>query len=226
MPALAEMTEDGPFTWIRPDVLARTEDTGPTILDYVLVAKPVSGWITQSTILRRDDMMPIEADAPFDDTADSTDHRPLRATIVLHTDSRIEELLEAIALLEGELAAKRLELERLLGEENETGRPAVVIDRMIPNPVGADANAESVTLLNTGPGSVDLSGWKLADDDGGHWPLAGDIAPDQERTFVRNGTGMQLGNGGDLVMLINNDGDEVDQIEYASAGSGQIIRRP
>lgn len=113
-PALAELTEEGPFTWIMPTHLVRTEDTGPTILDYVLVANPVAGWSARSDILSRNTMTPLTSDSGFSDDRQSTDHRPVLASFTLHPRSRIEELEEEIALLEAALSERRAELEHLL----------------------------------------------------------------------------------------------------------------
>jgi hypothetical protein len=50
-------------------------------------------------------------------------------------------------------------------------RPAasaeVLIVAALPDPAGPDAGAESVTLLNTSPAAVDLTGWALLDAAGG-----------------------------------------------------------
>jgi len=97
----------------------------------------------------------------------------------------------------------------------------------VPNPVGDDRQAESVTLRNYGPQPVPLAGWKLTDSNGtASWELTqadGVAQSGGTITVVRNGRPMYLNNGGDTIVLINPSGDQVDSRAYDSAGSGEHI---
>ena len=79
----------------------------------------------------------------------------------------------------------------------------VVIESLLPNPVGADEQSESVTLRNKGSAPVALTGWTLRDRSGLHWDLSGSLAPGQARTFRRNGQSMSLNNAGDEITLLD-----------------------
>ena len=51
----------------------------------------------------------------------------------------------------------------------------------------------------------------------------GNLAPDEEKTILRNGASLGMANSGDLIMLLNNEGQEVDRIEYSSTSDGVEI---
>jgi hypothetical protein len=218
--ALHTMTVEGPFQWVKPGVLVPTEDTG-SVLDYLLVANPVEGWTGTATILRRAGNNAAQPGDPFVDTAESTDHRPVLGVFTLHSDSRIEELEEELALLDARRAEILAELERLRNPPEGQLR----IIQLVPNPAGADDNAESVTIENVGGQDIDLSGWSIGDDDslGEPWPLSGIIAPAEQRVIVRAGAGMQLGNGGDTIRLIAPDGAIVHEVSYGPVQSGEVV---
>jgi endonuclease YncB( thermonuclease family) len=90
---------------------------------------------------------------------------------------------------------------------------AVVIIAALPDPAGRDAGAETVTLLNVSADGVTLNGWTLADAAGGHQALHGQLAAgDTVRVGLANG--MQLGNRGDTLRLVDGGGAVIDQIAY------------
>jgi beta-lactamase superfamily II metal-dependent hydrolase len=72
----------------------------------------------------------------------------------------------------------------------------VIIESLVPNPVGADEQREEVTLMNRGTISVSLVGWRLRDRSELDWDLTGTIGAGQSRTFRRNGKDMSLNNAG------------------------------
>jgi hypothetical protein len=89
----------------------------------------------------------------------------------------------------------------------------VVIVAALPDAVGADAGAESVTLLNISAGSVDLDNWSISDAAGGSQALSGVLASgDTLRVELDNG--VQLGNAGDTVRLRDAGEQVVDQVAY------------
>ncbi len=101
--------------------------------------------------------------------------------------------------------------------------PGIVITKLLPNPVGADEQAESVTIQNKGSVAVNLFGWKLEDRSGATWSLTGSIAPNQSRTFKRNGQAMSLNNAGDEIVLRDAGDEERDRFAYAASTEGAVV---
>jgi uncharacterized protein YukJ len=85
--------------------------------------------------------------------------------------------------------------------------------------VGALVNAvttpetELVTLLNTSPRAIDLSGWVLMDKQKNRQPLAGSL-PSGETLRLRVSPPVQLSNQGGLITLLNEDGLRVHGVSY------------
>jgi endonuclease YncB( thermonuclease family) len=90
---------------------------------------------------------------------------------------------------------------------------SVVVVAALPDPVGPDQGAETVTLLDTLAVAIDLTGWTLVDAAGGRQPLDGSIGAGETRVF-RLGTALALGNGGDTLTLVDAKGVTVDRVEY------------
>jgi endonuclease YncB( thermonuclease family) len=93
---------------------------------------------------------------------------------------------------------------------------AVVVVAALPDPVGADQGAETVTLLNTTAGAIDLTGWTLVDAAGGRQALDGSIGAGETKV-VRLGTALPLGNSGDTLTLVDAKGVTVDRVDYRAA---------
>jgi endonuclease YncB( thermonuclease family) len=89
----------------------------------------------------------------------------------------------------------------------------VLILAALPDPVGLDRGNELLTLLNTTPKPVDLTGWNLVDAAGGRHGLSG-VLDGGAVQQVRLGAGLQLGNKGDTVVLVDLRGATVDQVTY------------
>ncbi len=62
-----------------------------------------------------------------------------------------------------------------IARQGAPGLPKVVIDEILPDPKGTEADYEYVELLNTETSSVDLTGWTI--DSGAECPLSGVLAP-------------------------------------------------
>jgi competence protein ComEC len=101
--------------------------------------------------------------------------------------------------------------------------PSVIIERVLPNPVGNDEDLEAVTIRNRGNTVVSLTGWTLRDRTGGTWALSGSLSPNQIRTFLRNRQTMSLNNAGDEVTLFDSTGAARDVIEYDAAPEGAVV---
>lgn len=92
----------------------------------------------------------------------------------------------------------------------------LLIVAALPDPVGADLGAETVTLLNTRAAPLDLAGLRLRDDDGGAgMPLAGVLAAG-ETLRVTLDARVRLGNQGDVIQLVAADGQVLDSVSYTA----------
>jgi hypothetical protein len=100
---------------------------------------------------------------------------------------------------------------------------SVVIESVLPNPVGNDAQFETVTLRNKGAGTVSLVGWALRDRHGGEWILTGSINAGQSRAILPNGA-MSLNNAGDEITLLDSGHVSVDAFEYGVSSEGAVIQ--
>ena len=115
--AFDALVDDGPYVWVRPETLVKTEDSDSfqTVLDFVLVGNIPMGWMAESTILNRDGDTPATV-VDFDDDASQTDHRPVDAVFQLTdapdpcvqedncVDVSRDDVAERIEALEMELA--------------------------------------------------------------------------------------------------------------------------
>lgn len=82
------------------------------------------------------------------------------------------------------------------------------------NPEGHDPGRESVTLVNTTPEAVDLSGWRIADRNKNSSELSGTLGAGEAAGMKLDGRGAQLGNKGGIISLLDPDGLKVDGVSY------------
>ena len=106
-----------------------------------------------------------------------------------------------------------------------TSNVSVVIESLLPNPVGSDRDNEEVTLRNTSSNPVDISGWTLMDESGRIWSLTGigTLNPGQSISVRRNGMPMSLNNDGDTIVLMAENSSEITRFEYSGSVEGQRI---
>jgi len=99
----------------------------------------------------------------------------------------------------------------------------IVINELMPNPIGTDRGNETTELYNCGDGEVDIGGWVLENDDGATYNIpAGTII--EPHGYYRT-TEIQLDNGGGYVLLYR-DGKEVDSsIAYTYSTEGLSWQR-
>ncbi len=105
-----------------------------------------------------------------------------------------------------------------------TATAGVVIEGLLPNPIGDDDELEEVTIRNKGISAVSLVGWTLQDRSGAAWNLTGSLAAGQSQTFRRNGQAMSLNNTGDEIVLLDAGNVERDRFNYAASSEGTIIK--
>ncbi|MGK0360772.1 MAG: hypothetical protein ACI9U2_003086, partial [Bradymonadia bacterium] len=120
-------------------------------------------------------------------------------------------------------------------------RLQIVINEALPNPVGADSDAEFVELVNTGEGDVNLAGYTLGDavsDNrhvfGGGETLAvgeslvifdGGEHPEVPGARIASSGGLSLNNGGDTISLFRPDGTLMDGVVFGGATEGESYNR-
>jgi uncharacterized protein YukJ len=85
----------------------------------------------------------------------------------------------------------------------------------LANPEGPAPEAESVTLLNTTPDEIDLTGWALLDRAGNRHPLTGRL-PAGDALRVTTAPPLQLGNRGGTITLLDARGLKVDGVAYTA----------
>jgi uncharacterized protein YukJ len=90
----------------------------------------------------------------------------------------------------------------------------------LANPPGPAPEAETVTLLNTTPDEIDLTGWVVLDRGGNRRSLSGRL-PAGEATRVVVAPPVQLGNRGGTITLLDARGLKVDGVAYTA---GQAVR--
>ena len=106
----------------------------------------------------------------------------------------------------------------------QVGAGAVLIVAALPDPAGTDRGHELVTLVNTTAAAIDLAGWELADAAGGRQQLSGLLAAGGVVQVTAEG-GLQLGNQGDTIVLVDPNGGSIDQVTYKAdrVRSGRTI---
>ena len=94
------------------------------------------------------------------------------------------------------------------------GEKDVQIIAALVNPEGPDLGLESVILLNTTPGPVDLTGWALADKNKKKENLSGVINPGEAKRIKLSGEDVQLSNKGGIITLLDDRGIKVHGVKY------------
>lgn len=82
------------------------------------------------------------------------------------------------------------------------------------NPAGPAPEREVVTLINTLPEPVDLTGWKIADRLKNKYELSGVIQAGATLTITLPQS-VQLGNKGGIITLLNREGWKVHGVSYS-----------
>ncbi|OUL21845.1 DUF2278 family protein [Nostoc sp. 106C] len=96
---------------------------------------------------------------------------------------------------------------------------AVRIIAALVNPAGDDVGKETVTLINTSPDKVDLSGWAIADRLKRKQRLSGTINPGEVIKVPLGKDGIQLDNNGGIITLLDHKGIKIDGVSYTKEDS-------
>jgi hypothetical protein len=93
---------------------------------------------------------------------------------------------------------------------------AMRIVAALVNPIGPAPERETVTVINASPAPVDLTGWRLADRLKRSCAVpAGPVAAGATLTVPAT-DGMQLGNDGGAITLLDPTGVKVHGVAYTS----------
>jgi uncharacterized protein YukJ len=96
------------------------------------------------------------------------------------------------------------------------GVTAMRIVAALVNSIGPAPEAETVTVINASPAPVDLTGWRLADRLKRSCPMpAGPVAAGATLTVAAS-DGVQLGNNGGAITLLDPAGVKVHGVSYTS----------
>lgn len=105
----------------------------------------------------------------------------------------------------------------------------VTINEFIPNPEGSDTENEWIELTNKSGETINLSGWRLDDADGGSnaftVPDETRIDPDGFLVFGRPKTKIALNNDIDAVRLIWPSGEIAEEVTYSESKEGWSVVR-
>ncbi|MDP1538505.1 MAG: lamin tail domain-containing protein [bacterium] len=109
----------------------------------------------------------------------------------------------------------------------QTYPAGVVINEILPFPVGPDAEEEWIEVFNQNNFEVDLSGWQIADTAGKtHTLPVGKKIPAQGFLVLpRPTTKITLNNDEDGLSLIQPNGSILDSVNYQKAPQGQSYNR-
>jgi uncharacterized protein YukJ len=102
-----------------------------------------------------------------------------------------------------------------------TSNARVRIVGALVNPAGPAPERESVTLLNASSEDVDLGGWSVLDRLKQRMPLGSLVLAAGETARISLEDPVQLGNGGGLVTLVDQDGLKVDGVAYTGEQAAQ-----
>jgi uncharacterized protein YukJ len=83
------------------------------------------------------------------------------------------------------------------------------------NPRGGAPERETVTLLNTTPGPIDLRGWSIANREKRKHPLSGTMQPGAT-VVVRMSAEVPLSNAGGIITVLDRQGLKVDGVSYTA----------
>ena len=117
----------------------------------------------------------------------------------------------------GNAAAGALSLERILtGVSTQPPLSTIYIERALVNPSGADPGLETVVLGNLATGPQTLTHWRLLDKSGRVTPIEATVAPGASLIVALDGSGVQLGNDGGNLILLDATGAQVDVVTYTA----------
>ena len=105
----------------------------------------------------------------------------------------------------------------------------VVINEIMPAPLGADSEEEFIEIYNQGNTKINLLNWQVDDIDGGSKPylFSEEFILEANKYFVleRAESKIALNNTGDAVRILNQENKLIDDMSYEKAISGEAYAR-
>lgn len=121
------------------------------------------------------------------------------------------------------ITIKEKEILNSLSQKDSTA--SIVINEIIPNPVGTDLENEWIELYNSGGAKVNLLNWQIDDGEGGSKPYYFNesiwFESGEYMVISREESGIALNNTADMVRLINGNNDTVDETKYKGSYEGE-----
>lgn len=93
----------------------------------------------------------------------------------------------------------------------------MLINEILPNPAGKDADGEWIEILNDGAEAVSLAGWRIKDASGKTFIFKNKtLSPGEYFILDYRDSKISLNNNGERLELYNDRGDIADIFEYTS----------
>lgn len=92
----------------------------------------------------------------------------------------------------------------------------IYIERALINPSGADPGLEAVVLGNLATTSQTVTSWRLLDKNGRVTPINATLPPGGSLIVALDGAGVQLGNNGGNLILMDHTNTQVDVVTYTA----------
>jgi len=116
------------------------------------------------------------------------------------------------------------EIDTDVSTPSNTDTEGLFISAALPNPEGQDDGNEWIEITNTGTTTIDLTEVLLMDKQGGSLALSGTVeASTTLRITIPAGHALKLGNSGDSLALVLENGMLIHEVGYDKANSGTII---
>jgi hypothetical protein len=104
--------------------------------------------------------------------------------------------------------------------------PHLVLNEILPDPVGTDTAGEFIEIANLDTGDADLSGWQIANQSGKVFNLPSEALPaGAVRQFIYAETKITLVNSGGSIRLVSPAGDTISSATYGTAPTGKSWAR-
>ncbi len=115
---------------------------------------------------------------------------------------------------------------------------SILINEIMPNPIGLDSDYEWIELLNISEEEIDLGGFSLNENEitesivlnpGEYFVIARNIESLGERYDLEDTKiyelNFSLKNSGDLIKLLDREGNIIDTVEYFNSNEGKSLER-
>ncbi len=146
-------------------------------------------------------------------------------TVKLIVSDLENEAVKEKIIIVGELVKEKI--------NNSTNNPEaetnIIINEIMPAPLGADSEEEFIEIYNRGEAKINLFNWRVDDIDGGSKPFffSEEFILGAGKYFVleRAESKIALNNTGDEARILNQENKLIDSVNYAKAISGEAYAR-